>query len=253
MSSRSVKSFDISAIALAVICGVGSLVFFVLYPKGSWAVFRLSWSEPWLLCWDALVSFTFFLQHSGMNRRRFRQWLSPRLSTRYHGALYSIASGAALALVVAFWQPCATQLLVLHGMARWLARGLGALALGLFMRSACSLLTFDPLGLAPIKAHLKGMPCPEPRFVVRGPYRWVRHPLYSCAIAMIWTWPEMTTDRMLFNLLWTIWICVGAHLEEGDLTSDFGDAYRDYREHVPMLIPWRGRVSTQWVSVNAGD
>lgn len=243
MSSSSAKSFDISAIALAIMCGVGSLIFFALYPLGSLRVVRLSWSDPWLLCWNALLSFTFFLQHSGMNRRRFRDWLKTRLAPCYHGALYSIASGAALVLVVAFWQPGATQLLVLQGTARWLDRALGTVALGIFIWSTFALLRFDPLGLGPINAHLHGAPSPSPRFVVQGPYRWVRHPLYSCAIVMIWTWPELTADRLLFNLLWTIWICVGAHLEEGDLASDFGDDYRDYQRRVPMLVPWRGRAS----------
>jgi len=251
MSSWSAKTFDVSAIGLAIICGVGSLFFFALYPLGSLLVLRVSWSEPWLLCWDALLSFAFFLQHSGMNRRRFRAWLSTRLAPRYHGALYSIASGAVLTLVVAFWQPSAFHLLVLHGTSRWLARALSALALGIFIWSTLALLTFDPLGLSPVKAHLQGRSYAAPRFVVKGPYQWVRHPLYSCAIAMIWTWPEMTTDRLVFNLLWTIWICVGAHWEEGDLTSDFGDAYREYRLRVPMLIPWRGRAAPQWIAANA--
>ena len=247
MAYRLAKAFDVSAIGLAIVCGIGSLIFFALFPLGSLAILRAPWSEPWLLCWDALLSFAFFLQHSGMNRRRFRAWLSRRLAPRYHGALYSVASGAVLTLVVAFWQPSATHLLVLHGNARFFARALGALALVIFIWSAFALLTFDPLGLRPIKAHLDGRTCETPRFVVKGPYEWVRHPLYACAIAMIWTWPEMTADRLVFNLLWTIWICVGACLEEGDLASDFGDAYREYRLRVPMLIPWRGRAAYQSV------
>jgi methanethiol S-methyltransferase len=251
MSSSSAKTFDISAIALAITCGVGSLVFFALYPLGSLRVFRLSWSEPWLLCWNAFLSFVFFVQHSGMNRRRFRDWLTTRLAPRYHGALYSVASGAALIVVVAFWQPCTIQVLILHGVARLFDRAIGTLALGLFIWSTLSLLTFDPLGLGPIKAHLQGAVYPAPRFVVRGPYRWVRHPLYSCVIVMIWTWPELTSDRLLFNLMWTIWICIGAHLEEVDLTSDFGDSYREYSRRVPMLVPWRGPAALQRVPAKA--
>jgi methanethiol S-methyltransferase len=251
MSSSSTKMLDVSAIALAIACGVGSVVFFALCPLGSLRVVRLSWSEPWLLCCNTLLSFTFFLQHSGMNRRRFRNWLTKRLAPRYHGALYSIASGVALMMVVAFWQPTATQVLIVHGMARWLVRTLGTLALGVFIWSAFSLLKFDPLGLCPISAHLHGAPTPSPRFIVRGPYRWVRHPLYSCVIVMIWTWPELTSDRLLFNLIWTIWICVGAHLEEGDLASDFGDDYRDYQRRVPMLVPWPGRTAPRRTQANA--
>jgi len=31
--------------------------------------------------------------------------------------------------------------------------------------------------------------------------------------------------------------------EEHDLVDTFGDEYRSYRRRVPMLVPWRGRVS----------
>jgi protein-S-isoprenylcysteine O-methyltransferase Ste14 len=78
--------------------------------------------------------------------------------------------------------------------------------------------------------------------VVRGAYRWVRHPFYACILVLVWSCPELTADRLVFNLLWTAWIVLGAALEERDLAADFGDAYRRYRRRVPMLVPWRGPV-----------
>jgi protein-S-isoprenylcysteine O-methyltransferase Ste14 len=75
--------------------------------------------------------------------------------------------------------------------------------------------------------------------VVQGAYRWVRHPLYLVVLLMIWSYPVLTVDRLLFNLLWTIWIVVGAVLEERDLVADFGDDYREYQRKVPMLVPTR--------------
>lgn len=74
-------------------------------------------------------------------------------------------------------------------------------------------------------------------FVVRGLYRWVRHPLYLFMILMIWSCPDLTSDRLLFNGLWTVWIVIGSILEERDLVSEFGNAYREYQRKVPMLIP----------------
>jgi protein-S-isoprenylcysteine O-methyltransferase Ste14 len=74
-------------------------------------------------------------------------------------------------------------------------------------------------------------------FVVRGPYRWVRHPLYLFMILMIWSCPDLTSDRLLFNGLWTVWIAIGSIFEERDLVSEFGNAYREYQRKVPMLIP----------------
>ena len=73
--------------------------------------------------------------------------------------------------------------------------------------------------------------------IVRGPYRWVRHPLYLVSLIIIWFGPIFTADRLLHNLLWSLWIVIGATLEEKDLVDCFGDAYRDYQQTVPMLIP----------------
>jgi protein-S-isoprenylcysteine O-methyltransferase Ste14 len=56
---------------------------------------------------------------------------------------------------------------------------------------------------------------------------------------MIWACPAVTTDRLMFNLLWSLWIVMGAQFEERDLISRFGGDYRRYQQCVPMLIPYR--------------
>ena len=73
---------------------------------------------------------------------------------------------------------------------------------------------------------------------MRGPYRWVRHPLYSAILVLFWVNPAMTSDRLLFNILWTIWIVFGTVLEERDLVREFGELYVEYKRKVPMLISW---------------
>jgi protein-S-isoprenylcysteine O-methyltransferase Ste14 len=56
---------------------------------------------------------------------------------------------------------------------------------------------------------------------------------------LFWTNPEITADRLLFNVLWTGWIYVGTLLEERDLRSEFGNAYAEYQSQVPRCLPWR--------------
>ena len=231
------KMFDYAFIVLAVVFGIGSI--FLLIVGGSGFTY-FGWSERDVLLWDAFLSFVFFVQHSGMVRRSFKQRLSPGIPPRYHGAIYTIASGIALAFVVVFWQRSQTSLLVLQGIPRMIAMGCSILAVVVFVLSAYSLRAFDPLGIGPIRAHLRAAEHNGGPFVVRGPYRWVRHPLYSCILVMFWANPDLTTDRLLFNVLWTVWIYVGAALEERDLTRDFGDAYSQYQKAVPMLVPWKG-------------
>ena len=69
-------------------------------------------------------------------------------------------------------------------------------------------------------------------------------------ILLIWSCPDLTRDRLLFNLLWTVWIVIASYFEEHDLIVEFGDAYREYQKRVPMLVPfWSKR---KWIIVNKG-
>ncbi len=96
---------------------------------------------------------------------------------------------------------------------------------------------FDAFGVARIMSSLKKRHPREMPFVVEGAYRIVRHPLYFLNLMAIWAYPDLTADRLVFNVLWTIWIVAGTLLEEKDLIREFGDKYIDYKRHVPMLIP----------------
>ena len=73
--------------------------------------------------------------------------------------------------------------------------------------------------------------------VTRGLYRWVRHPLYTAGLVFIWLTPVMTVNLLVLNIGLTIYLVVGAIFEERKLVREFGAAYRDYQENVPMLIP----------------
>ena len=61
---------------------------------------------------------------------------------------------------------------------------------------------------------------------------------------MIWSNPDLTLDRLLFNLVFTAWVVMAILLEERELVSTFGEAYRSYQQEVPMLIPFRIRSGT---------
>ena len=235
---RPAERLDALMLVLSAVLGVGSIA--LLAAMDSIRVFRMGWPDSSVLLWDAALSFAFFLQHSGMVRRPFRVRLARIVPPRYDGAFYSIASGVVLTLVVILWQRSEIHLFVLLGLSLLVLRVLSISAVAVFLWSAYALRGFDPLGLGPIRAHLGGRPYRPPAFVVRGPYRWVRHPLYSCVIVLFWSSPDLTADRLLFNVLWTAWICVGAVLEERDLVAEFGETYREYRRKVPMLVPWRG-------------
>ena len=87
--------------------------------------------------------------------------------------------------------------------------------------------------------QLVGQTGSPPQLVVRGLYRWVRHPLYTAGLVFIWLLPVMTVNRLVMNLGLTLYLVIGALYEERKLLHEFGEAYQEYRDRTPMLIPWR--------------
>jgi protein-S-isoprenylcysteine O-methyltransferase Ste14 len=223
----------------ALLGGVSLLAFGLVLAFGPFEIVPLGLGTGAALSWDAGLSLVFFLQHSVMVRRSFRAWLGRRLPAHAHAAVYSVASGVALLLLVTLWQRTDVVLLTVEGASRWVLRGLFVAAGVVFLWAVRALGAFDTFGLEPIKAHLRGAESPGLPFAVRGPYRWVRHPLYSILLVLIWSSPDLTADRLVFSGLFTVWILVGAHLEERDLVREFGVRYRAYQRLVPMLVPWR--------------
>jgi protein-S-isoprenylcysteine O-methyltransferase Ste14 len=76
-----------------------------------------------------------------------------------------------------------------------------------------------------------------PRLVTDGLYRYVRHPLYTCGLVIIWLTPIMTWNLLALIIGLTGYILIGAYFEERKLLLEFGDAYAEYRQRTPMLVP----------------
>jgi protein-S-isoprenylcysteine O-methyltransferase Ste14 len=81
---------------------------------------------------------------------------------------------------------------------------------------------------------------PPRHLVVRGPYRWVRNPMISGIVFVLVA--EALILRSLPHAGWAL-AFLGLNLayipwfEEPQLERRFGDAYREYRRHVPRVLP----------------
>ena len=233
------KTTDRLLIALAAVLGAGSIGLFAWDARPTFV--PLKWPPAAALAWDAFLSLLFFVQHSGMVRRPFRARLAKVIPARYDGAFYAIVSGLTLTLVLVLWQRVDIPVFRLDGTSRSIAKALSGLVVALLAVSGYAVRrTIDFLGVRPIRAHWRGEPPRFTPFMVEGPYRWVRHPLYACILGLLWIRPEMMADDLVLSILWSAWMVVGTVLEERDLVADFGDVYREYQRRVPMLVPWRG-------------
>lgn len=238
MSSETRKAFALTILAIAAILGAGSFMAFLFYLyAGSMNWVHLGMNEKERLVFNTIISSAFFLQHSIMIRRAFRRRLTVLIPSHYQGAFYTVVSSLVLLVFVAFWQGSDIVLLEIHGLPAVVMRVFYFLSIIGMCWGMLALRSIDMFGLDQILKHMQAKPPPTIPFTIRGPYRWVRHPLYLFTIVLFWSYPLLTADRLLFNILWTIWVVVGTILEERDLVNNFGTAYCDYQATVPMLVP----------------
>jgi protein-S-isoprenylcysteine O-methyltransferase Ste14 len=79
----------------------------------------------------------------------------------------------------------------------------------------------------------------EPELVTSGPYRYVRHPIYSGLIlALLGTALLTNVVGLVIFAAFAATFLYSAHIEERNLATAFPDAYPAYREHTKMLIPF---------------
>jgi protein-S-isoprenylcysteine O-methyltransferase Ste14 len=73
--------------------------------------------------------------------------------------------------------------------------------------------------------------------ITGGLYRYVRHPLYTFSLSILWLSPNMSVNSFVVYAALTLYILVGIVFEERKLIREFGQEYEAYRSVTPMLIP----------------
>lgn len=63
-----------------------------------------------------------------------------------------------------------------------------------------------------------------------------RHPWYAGALLLLWARSVDAAD-LVVNVVLTLYLVIGTHLEERKLVREFGESYRDYQRRVPMFFP----------------
>ncbi|MBN2499923.1 MAG: isoprenylcysteine carboxylmethyltransferase family protein [Anaerolineales bacterium] len=110
-------------------------------------------------------------------------------------------------------------------------QGLGALVLltSLLQTGAAEFLGISQV-FAPKAAN-------EPKLVVRGFYKYMRHPLYTASMLFLWATPYLTQNILALNVGITVYFFIGTIFEERKLVQDFGEDYAVYRSQTPRFIP----------------
>lgn len=115
---------------------------------------------------------------------------------------------------------------------RYLMLAIEALAAALLV---LALLATDSLQFAGLRQLFQGEASSP--LVTGGFYRWVRHPLYSFGLVIIWFTPLMTANLLVVMAALSIYLIIGAGFEEKKLLRQFGAEYEAYRARTAMWIP----------------
>jgi protein-S-isoprenylcysteine O-methyltransferase Ste14 len=181
----------------------------------------------------------FALQHSVMARPAFKRWFTHLVPESAERSTYVLLSSLALIALFAWWQPLGGMVWTVTDPT---ARGAlwGGFAFGwlLVLVSTFLINHFDLFGLRQVWLQLLGRPYTNLAFRTPGPYSYVRHPLYVGWLFAFWATPTMTISHLVFAIATTGYILIAIRLEERDLVAHFGKTYADYREKVPMLVPF---------------
>ncbi|MDD3764184.1 MAG: isoprenylcysteine carboxylmethyltransferase family protein [Nevskiales bacterium] len=176
----------------------------------------------------------FGLVHSVMARPGFKRWWLQMIPEKLERVVYGLVSAMLLMLLVGLWSPVpqavwSVELTELR-LALYAVFGIGVFLI-MWSIWCVDLLHFTGLKQA---FGVRG----EPPFAMRGPYRWVRHPIQTGLMMALWATPEMTAGHLMMAVVLSAYsILATLMLEERDLDRLVGSAYERYRAQVPAFIP----------------
>jgi protein-S-isoprenylcysteine O-methyltransferase Ste14 len=187
---------------------------------------------------NALLLGIFAVQHSVMARQGFKRVWTRVVPRHLERPTYVLAASLALILLLWQWRPIPRVVWELHGAAAMLLSVTFWLGWGLLLISTFLINHFELFGLKQVWTYFGEKQHKEAAFRTPALYRVVRHPLYLGFVIAFWSAPRMTLGHLIFSIACTGYILLGIYFEERDLLRAHGQAYRNYRDRVPMLVPF---------------
>jgi protein-S-isoprenylcysteine O-methyltransferase Ste14 len=174
--------------------------------------------------------------HSVFASSIFKQWAAPLMGVQYkyyrlYYSFFAVLSFAAIIIYLlninSYKLFTSTKLTIMTGIA--------ATAGGIAIMGICVAKYF--MQLSGLKGLIHNKTNNE--LMITGVHKVVRHPLYAGTFIFIWGLLILFPSLSLFisDAMITLYTLIALRFEEKKLEKEFGDAYRVYKEKVPMIIP----------------
>jgi protein-S-isoprenylcysteine O-methyltransferase Ste14 len=186
------------------------------------------------LLWNAALFTVFALHHSIFARDRVRLQIE-RAFPRQERPVFVWVASLVFAAVCAAWQGVPGVVWHAAGASAWALYAARVAGIVLTLRAAAILDVWELAGTRPPR-HAPGERGGSATFTRRGPYGWVRHPIYSGWFLIVFSVPTMTATQFVFAALSCVYLVAGMMFEERSLVAAAPQAYRDYQRAVRWKV-----------------
>jgi protein-S-isoprenylcysteine O-methyltransferase Ste14 len=205
-------------------------VLYFYFVRLGWSGASGSWIQP--LAFDVTLFTLFAVHHSVMPRRRMKEWFTSVAPAVLERSGYVWVSSVLLAIVCIAWRDLPGVAYQVTGSWSWALRLVQVAGIVLTIRASARLDVLDLAGIRQVQSRSR-QPMP---LQLGGPYTLVRHPIYLGWVAMVFAAPDMTSNRLAFATISTLYLFIATPIEERSLERAFGDSYREYRRRVRWRI-----------------
>ncbi len=180
----------------------------------------------------------FGVQHSVMARPAFKKIWTSVVPAAMERSTYVLISGIIMTIICLNWQAIDGMVWdIENSTARIILNTLHISGWVIAVFATFLINHFELFGLQQVWFNMKDKPEPAPNYSEIFLYKIVRHPLQMGFLMGFWFTPTMSLTLFYLSAMMTIYIFIGLHYEEQDLTESLGESYTDYKNRVRKIIP----------------